>query len=119
MMDAIRGTFATDLREVTLEADPETITAEKAAAWMAAGIRRISFGVQSFCDEELKAAGRMHRRADVYRAVPLLREAGISNISFDLIAGLPGQTRGELAGFAGAACGAAAGACVDLFAGSG
>jgi oxygen-independent coproporphyrinogen-3 oxidase len=92
MMDAIRGAFGCDLREVTLEADPETITSEKAAAWMAAGIRRISFGVQSFCDEELKAAGRMHRRADVYRAVPLLREAGISNVSFDLIAGLPGQT---------------------------
>ena len=92
LLDVIRGTFATDLREVTLEADPETITAEKATAWMAAGIRRISFGVQSFCDEELKAAGRMHRRADVYRAVPLLRAAGISNISFDLIAGLPGQT---------------------------
>ncbi len=80
MMDAIRGAFGCDLREVTLEADPETITSEKAAAWMAAGIRRISFGVQSFCDEELKAAGRMHRRADVYRAVPLLREAGISTV---------------------------------------
>jgi oxygen-independent coproporphyrinogen-3 oxidase len=93
MMDAIRGTFASDLREVTLEADPETITAEKAAAWAEAGIRRVSFGVQSFCDSELQAAGRMHRRADVYRAVPLLREAGISNVSFDLIAGLPGQTR--------------------------
>ena len=92
-VDAIRGAFAADLKEVTLEADPETITAEKAAAWKTAGIGRISFGVQSFCDAELKAAGRMHRRADVFRAVPLLREAGISNISFDLIAGLPGQTR--------------------------
>ena len=40
MMDAIRGAFASDLREVTLEADPETITAEKAAAWVASGIRR-------------------------------------------------------------------------------
>jgi putative oxygen-independent coproporphyrinogen III oxidase len=93
MVDAIRAAFATDLREVTLEADPETITAEKAAAWVAAGIRRVSFGVQSFCDAELQAAGRMHRRADVFRAAPVLRAAGISNISFDLIAGLPGQTR--------------------------
>lgn len=93
MLSAIRATFANDLREVTLEADPETITAEKAAAWVAAGIRRVSFGVQSFCDSELQAAGRMHRRADVFRATPLLREAGISNVSFDLIAGLPGQTR--------------------------
>jgi oxygen-independent coproporphyrinogen-3 oxidase len=93
MLDAIRSTFASDIREATLEADPETITAEKAAAWATAGIRRVSFGVQSFCDSELQAAGRMHRRADVYRAVPLLRGAGIENISFDLIAGLPGQTR--------------------------
>jgi oxygen-independent coproporphyrinogen-3 oxidase len=93
IMDVVRATFASDLREVTLEADPETITAEKAAAWVAAGIRRLSFGVQSFCDSELQAAGRMHRRADVYRAVPVLRDAGIENISFDLIAGLPGQTR--------------------------
>jgi oxygen-independent coproporphyrinogen-3 oxidase len=92
MMDAIRASFVCDFDEVTLEADPETITAEKAAAWAAAGIGRISFGVQSFCDAELQAAGRMHRRADVFRAVPLLREAGISNVSFDLIAGLPGQT---------------------------
>jgi oxygen-independent coproporphyrinogen-3 oxidase len=93
MMDAIRGTFASDIREATLEADPETITAEKAAAWVAAGIRRVSFGVQSFCDSELQAAGRMHRRADVFHATPLLREAGVENVSFDLIAGLPGQTR--------------------------
>jgi oxygen-independent coproporphyrinogen-3 oxidase len=92
MIHAIRASFICDFGEVTLEADPETITAEKAAAWVAAGIGRVSFGVQSFCDAELQAAGRMHRRADVFHAVPLLREAGISNVSFDLIAGLPGQT---------------------------
>src|SRR6266849_2324771 len=93
IVDAVRENFASELREVTLEADPETVTAEKAAAWVAAGINRVSFGVQSFCDEELKAAGRMHRRADVYRAAGMLRAAGITNISFDLIAGLPKQTR--------------------------
>jgi oxygen-independent coproporphyrinogen-3 oxidase len=90
---AIRQTFASGLEEVTLEADPETVDEEKAAAWVAAGINRVSFGVQSFSDKELVAAGRMHRRADVYRAVPILREAGIRNISFDLIAGLPHQTK--------------------------
>src|SRR5712675_249689 len=93
IMDAIRGNFACELTEVTLEADPETVTEEKAAAWVRAGINRVSFGVQSFCDEELKAAGRMHRRADVYRSAGILRGAGIGNISFDLIAGLPKQTR--------------------------
>lgn len=93
ILAGIRGAFATQLEEVTVEADPETIEEEKAAAWVRAGINRVSFGVQSFSDKELKAAGRMHRRADVYRAVPILRKAAIRNISFDLIAGLPHQTR--------------------------
>ncbi|HET6931801.1 MAG TPA: radical SAM family heme chaperone HemW [Candidatus Acidoferrum sp.] len=92
MLEELRNNFACSFTEVTLEADPETITPEKAAYWAGAGINRISFGTQSFVDEELKAAGRMHRREDIYRAVPLLRAAGIRNISFDLIAGLPKQT---------------------------
>lgn len=92
ILGAIRETFPTAFSEVTLEADPETVDQAKAEAWAEAGIDRISFGVQSFSDAELKAAGRMHRRADVYRAVPILRAAGIGNIGFDLIAGLPHQT---------------------------
>ncbi len=93
ILNAIRASFAADLTEVTLEADPETIETGRAAAWVRAGINRVSFGLQSFSDKELVAAGRMHRRADIYRAVPILREAGIRNISFDLIAGLPHQTK--------------------------
>jgi oxygen-independent coproporphyrinogen-3 oxidase len=93
MIRALRETFSCEFEEVTLEADPETIDVEKAVHWLAAGINRISFGTQSFVDEELKAAGRMHRRADIYRAVKVLRDVGIRNISFDLIAGLPKQTR--------------------------
>src|SRR6266571_4384356 len=73
--------------EVTLEADPETITAEKAAAWLAAGINRISLGAQSFHDAELKPAGRMHRREDIFSAIECLRSTGFANISLDLIAG--------------------------------
>ena len=92
MLDALRTGFDCSFTEVTLEADPETIEAGKAAQWVAAGFNRISFGTQSFVDEELKAAGRMHRREDIYRAVPILRAAGIRNINFDLIAGLPKQT---------------------------
>jgi len=92
MLEALRSNFNCSFAEVTLEADPETIDSEKAAQWAAAGFNRISFGTQSFIDEELKAAGRMHRREDIYRAVPILRAAGIGNISFDLIAGLPKQT---------------------------
>jgi oxygen-independent coproporphyrinogen-3 oxidase len=92
MLDALRGSYRCSFAEVTLEADPETITAEKAQAWIAAGINRISMGVQSFDDKELAAAGRLHRRADIYAADKTLRAAGIQNISFDLIAGLPHQT---------------------------
>jgi oxygen-independent coproporphyrinogen III oxidase len=92
LLAALRDTFSCTFEEVTLEADPETIEPQKAAAWVAAGFHRISMGTQSFVDDELKAAGRMHRRADIYRAVTTLREAGIHNISFDLIAGLPKQT---------------------------
>jgi oxygen-independent coproporphyrinogen-3 oxidase len=93
VLEEIQASFRCELQEVTLEADPETVEEQKAAAWVAAGINRVSFGVQSFVDKELAAAGRMHRRADIYRAEKILREAGIRNISFDLIAGLPHQTR--------------------------
>jgi oxygen-independent coproporphyrinogen III oxidase len=84
--------FAEAGTEVTLEADPETVTPEKAAAWLAAGINRISLGAQSFHDAELKPAGRMHRREDIFGAITHLRAAGFATISVDLIAGLPHQT---------------------------
>ena len=93
IVEAIREAFVSGLEEVTLEVDPETVDNAKAEAWVSAGINRVSFGVQSLSDKELAAVGRMHRRADVYRAAPILRAAGIRNISFDLIAGLPHQTK--------------------------
>ena len=92
IMEAIRTTLPSEFEEVTLEADPETITPEKAAAWAEAGFNRISMGVQSFDDAELRAAGRLHRHADVFQATKILRAAGFANLSFDLIAGLPHQT---------------------------
>jgi oxygen-independent coproporphyrinogen III oxidase len=79
--------------EITLEADPQTVTAEKASAWLSAGFNRISLGAQSFSDLELQSTGRLHRRDDTCRANGILRHAGFSNISMDLIAGLPHQTR--------------------------
>jgi oxygen-independent coproporphyrinogen-3 oxidase len=92
IIDTLRRTYRNDLLEVTLEADPETITPEKASAWLAAGFNRVSLGSQSFSDAELRAAGRMHRRADIFQAARFLRESGFGNISMDLIAGLPHQT---------------------------
>ncbi len=93
ILDTLSSRFSSSAREVTLEADPETITPEKARAWTAAGFNRISLGAQSFNDIELQAAGRMHRRADIFSAITKLRDASLSNISLDLIAGLPHQTR--------------------------
>jgi oxygen-independent coproporphyrinogen III oxidase len=100
ILEAVRRNFgfAKDVEcagslEITLEADPETVTPEKARAWLAAGLNRISLGVQSFDDRELQAAGRMHRRADIFAATRILRDAGFRNLSMDLIAGLAHQTR--------------------------
>jgi putative oxygen-independent coproporphyrinogen III oxidase len=93
IIDSLRSAFSFAAEpEITLEADPETIALEKACAWRAAGFNRISLGAQSFNDAELRAAGRMHRGEDVYRATEALRSAGVVNISVDLIAGLPHQT---------------------------
>jgi oxygen-independent coproporphyrinogen III oxidase len=92
MLECIRAHYRCEIEEVTLEADPETITPENAGAWRAAGINRVSLGAQSFNDWELQAAGRVHRRADIVNAAQWLREAGFGNISMDLIAGLPHQT---------------------------
>ncbi|MFZ0037288.1 MAG: radical SAM family heme chaperone HemW [Candidatus Acidiferrales bacterium] len=92
ILDSLRAHFKCAIEEATLEADPETITREKASAWLAAGFNRISLGAQSFSDVELKAAGRMHRRADTFAAVEILRESEFRNITLDLIAGMPHQT---------------------------
>src|ERR1700719_988699 len=84
ILDTLSSRFSSSSGEVTLEADPETITAEKARAWIDAGFNRISLGAQSFSDVELQAAGRMHGRADIFSAITKLRDAGFSNISLDL-----------------------------------
>jgi oxygen-independent coproporphyrinogen-3 oxidase len=93
ILDAVRNAFHGTPAEVTLEADPETVTEEKTRAWRDAGFNRISLGSQSFSDTELKAVGRRHRRADIFTAIERLAAAGLENVSFDLIAGLPHQTR--------------------------
>ncbi len=92
ILESLRDSFAWAGGEVTLEADPETITDSRAAAWGKMGFNRASLGAQSFQDVELKAAGRMHRREDIPNAARTLRAAGFENISLDLIAGLPRQT---------------------------
>ena len=79
-------------QEATLEAAPGLIRADAVREWVRCGIGRVSLGVQSFVDTELRLTGRRHTAEDVARDVAVLREAGIGNINIDLIAGLPGQT---------------------------
>ena len=93
MMDALRSSFPCAFEEVTLEADPETVSFEKALVWRAAGFNRVSLGAQSFQDAELKITGRMHRCDDINTSVAILRDAGFSQLNLDLILGLPLQTR--------------------------
>jgi oxygen-independent coproporphyrinogen III oxidase len=92
ILDQLRKSHRVEAQEVTLEADPETISPIKASAWLDAGFNRVSLGAQSFDDRELQATGRMHHREDIFRGVEILRAAGFRNISMDLIDGLPHQT---------------------------
>jgi oxygen-independent coproporphyrinogen-3 oxidase len=78
--------------EATIEAAPGSITAEKARAWAEAGINRVSLGVQSFVEVEIRRTGRKHTAETVALDLDLLRAAGICNANLDLIAGLSGQT---------------------------
>jgi oxygen-independent coproporphyrinogen-3 oxidase len=77
--------------EITLEANPDDITPEKLRLWKALGVNRLSLGVQSLNDLELRFLGRRHTAAQAWQALNLAREAGFDNLSTDLIYGLPGQ----------------------------
>jgi len=72
--------------------NPATVSAESLAGYRKLGVNRASFGVQTFNDRDLKLLARGHDANDARQTFKLLREAGFTNISFDLIAGLPGQT---------------------------
>lgn len=90
---ALRAEFElTPDAEVTVECAPGQLPQATLEALAAAGVNRISFGVQSFVDSEAAASGRLHTRAIVLDDLDLLRAAGIHNINLDLIAGLAGQT---------------------------
>ena len=78
--------------EVTVECNPDAVDAAKLDAYAAAGVNRVSFGVQSFAPHVLSALGRTHDPANVERGVALARAAGIDRINLDLIYGTPGET---------------------------
>jgi oxygen-independent coproporphyrinogen-3 oxidase len=90
---ACRGAFALAAdAEVTLEANPETVSLERLRAFREAGVNRLSFGVQSFRDEELQRLSRLHSAARAADAFRMARAAGFDNISLDLMMWLPQQT---------------------------
>lgn len=77
--------------EFTIEVNPEDVTAEKCRVWKQCGVNRVSMGVQSFSDSELKAVGRRHDSKCAENAYDILRSE-FDNVSLDLMFGLPGQT---------------------------
>ena len=78
--------------EITIEANPFSLTADKAITYSKAGFNRISIGVQSLDDEVLKTLGRLHDRQKAIEAIETAKDAGFTNISADLMIGIPGQS---------------------------
>lgn len=90
MANAIRP-YSLDTEEFTLEANPDDISEEKLRVWKKGGVNRLSIGIQTFHDELLKAVGRRHNAETAEKAYKLARNY-FSNISVDLMFGLPGQS---------------------------
>lgn len=93
ILTATGEAFSLDAQtEISMEANPATMSLEKARAFRASGIGRISLGVQSFQPEELQTMGRLHGVREVLETVDCIRQAGFTNYNLDLIYGVPGQT---------------------------
>mgnify|MGYP001582133471 FL=1 len=93
ILESCRGLFnLTADAEITIEANPETLTAEKLKELRKGGFNRISIGVQSFNDRLLKRLGRIHDSKKAYQGILSARDAGFENISIDLMFGIPDET---------------------------
>lgn len=91
---ALRDTFFIEQdAEVTIEMNPGTVTYEKLKVYKEAGVSRLSIGLQSVRDEELKLLGRIHSFQDFLETYRMARKTGFENINIDLISAIPGQTR--------------------------
>ncbi len=84
------------LSEITVEANPKTVDADKAKVLKDLGVNRISLGAQSMNDDELKMLGRIHTAYDTEQTVDIIKNSGIHNISVDLMYGLPYQTTDKI-----------------------
>ncbi len=93
IMTAVRESFnLSPSSEITMEANPSSVTSESLSGYYRAGINRLSFGVQSLNDNELRALGRLHDARTALNAIDMARSAGFENISCDLMIGTPFQT---------------------------
>jgi oxygen-independent coproporphyrinogen-3 oxidase len=92
LFDGLRRFHISGGCEITVEVNPGTVDAGKAAAMRSLGVNRISIGAQSLCDSELKYLGRIHDRADIKKSYEMFRKHGFDNISMDLMFAVPGQT---------------------------
>ena len=97
LVDGLRRKFdLSQLDEATIEANPESATEAMLEAALESGFDRVSIGVQSLADAELKTVGRIHTASQAVDAIGLAKNVGFQNISADLIIGLPSQTWGSL-----------------------
>ena len=80
--------------EISVEANPGTVSAPKIANLLTLGVNRMSIGIQSFHDNELKTLGRIHTADEAREVIRLVKTAGLRNVSLDLMYGIPGQTIG-------------------------
>lgn len=93
ILDAVRNNYnVSDKAEITIECNPGTMDKKKAAIYRKAGINRISFGLQSTDNNELRMLGRIHTYEQFMESYKIAREAGFDNINIDLMSALPGQT---------------------------
>ena len=93
IMEHVRHAFhVADGAEISMEANPGTVTREKLTDYRKAGINRLSFGLQSANDRELTLLGRIHTWAEFLESFTLARECGFANLNIDLMSALPGQT---------------------------
>lgn len=93
IMEELYGSFAvSDFPEITIEVNPGTVTFDKLKAYRAMGINRLSIGLQSAVDEELKALGRIHTAEDFFETHRNAVKSGFNNINIDLMSAIPGQT---------------------------
>ena len=93
LLDALRSRFRFEEDvEITVECNPGTVDEEKLRGYRAAGVNRLSFGVQSFHDDDLQFLSRIHTATEAEEAIAAAQEAGIANVNLDLMFSLPGQT---------------------------